>query len=217
MTDGTEKRPVRGVYAIVDTTWVEPSDIAGVTAELLEGGVRIVQLRAKDLGGADLLRAARAMRRIASAHDTLFIVNDRVDVAVLSGADGVHLGLDDLPVEGARKLLGPGAVIGASTHNADEASSAEASGADYISLGPVFPTSTKKDAHSPRGLARLEEVRRATTLPIVAIGGINDANLAEVVKGGADSVAVISGLLRADDVRKKTMETIKAFAGASDR
>lgn len=204
----TSQDKVTGLYALVDSTYVEPAGMKSTAERLLAGGVRLLQLRAKNLKGGELLRTAKALREVTRRHGALFIVNDRVDVAVLAGADGVHLGLEDIPVEEARKLTGPGVLIGASTHNPEEAEKAKDAGADYISFGPVFTTPTKKDARTPRGLAALREVRTASALPIVAIGGITEDDVAEVLRAGADSVAMISELLTAEDVTVKVRSVV---------
>ncbi|MFQ5466464.1 MAG: thiamine phosphate synthase [Thermodesulfobacteriota bacterium] len=196
---------IRGLYAIIDTSFC-PLDRAGRAAEeLLAAGVRIIQLRAKGAPSGEVLKAARAVAGLARGRGALFIINDRVDIALISGAGGggggggVHLGQGDIPVEEARKLLGPKAVIGASTHDAAEAARAERAGADYLSFGPIFPTSTKADAHSPRGIEALREVKRVATRPIVAIGGITPENAGEVLAAGAAAVAMIGALFSSSD------------------
>lgn len=205
---------IRGLYAIVDDTWVGAEGLSRVALRLLEAGVRLIQLRAKATPLRYVVREARAIREYATRHGAVFIMNDRVDVAQLVRADGVHLGLDDLPVEDARMLLGTDSIIGASTHDPDEARKAERAGADYVSLGPIYPTRTKKDAHAPRGLELLREVRRATRLPIVAIGGITPGNAPAALEAGADSVAMISELLTRDDPAEAAREAIAAIEAA---
>ncbi|MBI2412997.1 MAG: thiamine phosphate synthase [Deltaproteobacteria bacterium] len=186
---------IRGFYPIVDTAYLKPCELALFASSLLKGGAKIIQLRAKGLGGRELLFAANEIKRLAASYGAVFIVNDRVDIALLSGADGVHLGQDDMAPLEARKALGPNAIIGLSTHNAGEAKDARSLGADYISFGPVFATSTKKDAETPKGLIALKEARSATSLPIVAIGGITEENMGEVLGSGATAVAMISEVL----------------------
>jgi thiamine-phosphate pyrophosphorylase len=134
------------------------------------------------------------MRRSGAA----FIVNDHPDIAMAVEADGVHLGQDDLPVEVARKLMGGSRIIGVSTHSVEQARAAQSAGADYIGFGPIFTTRTK-DAGPRQGIEGLRQVRKAVTLPVIAIGGINSGNLDEVLKAGADGVAVISAILSAPD------------------
>ncbi len=204
---------IRGLYAFIDAAYVGMDGVEKTVAGLLSGGARIVQLRAKDVAPREVLVAARAIREASKRSGALFIVNDRVDIALIAGADGVHLGQDDLPVEEARRLLGPGRIIGLSTHGVKEALEAETLGADYISLGPIFPTRTKKDAQAPRGLPLLSEVRAAVRLPIVAIGGITRENMMDVFKAGADSAAIISGILTERDIRSTVASIVSMIEG----
>src|SRR3989337_2731910 len=139
------------LYAIVDTLGRADLSFTRLAAMMLEGGAGLVQLRAKALPAADFVRVARETRALARRHDALFLANDRVDVALLAEADGVHLGQDDLPVEAARRLLGPARIIGLSTHDEEQALRAEAQGADYIGFGPLFPTPTQDTPCAPRG------------------------------------------------------------------
>lgn len=216
MTEKKTKKTVHGLYPIIDTVCVRVEDIGRVALDILEGGagrVGVLQLRAKNLCSGDLLIAARTLRRVTLEHKSLFIVNDRVDVALMVDADGVHLGLDDLPGVDARRLLGSGKLIGLSTHNADEAAGAKAAGADYISFGPIFPTPTKTDAHRAQGVEAITRIRRATTLPIVAIGGITRATMPDVLEHGADGVAMISGILRSDNIRSIVAEIVSMIDG----
>lgn len=145
--------------------------------------------------------AAEALE-LTRAAGALLIVNDRADIALASQADGVHLGQEDLPAKVARKLMGD-KIIGVSTHNPAQAEEAERAGADYIGFGPVFATGTKETGYSPRGLAMLQEVRRAVKIPIVAIGGVTEKNAAQVWQAGADAAAIVSDLMAADDVAEK--------------
>lgn len=212
---GRDALRIRGLYAFIDAEYVGMDGVGNAVAGLLSGGARIVQLRAKDAAAKDILSSARVIREAATRSGALFIVNDRADIAMIAGADGVHLGQDDLPVEEARGLLGPEGIIGLSTHGVKEAVEAEALGADYISLGPIFPTRTKKDARAPRGLQLLSEVRSAVRLPIVAIGGITRENMADVFKAGADSVAIISGILTERDIRSTVASIVSMIEGRS--
>ena len=151
-----------------------------------------------------MLKAAQNIRKALSGK-AVFMVNDRVDIALLSGAEGVHLGQEDIPLKEARRLM-PSSIIGVSTHNIEEAKRAEGEGADYISFGPIFPTVTKKDADAPKGVKRLREVASKVDLPVVAIGGITIENARQVMETGASSVAVISDVLLAPDIRGKVSE-----------
>lgn len=146
---------------------------------------------------------AREIRQLSRTASSLFIVNDRVDIALAAQADGVHLGQEDLPLDIARKLMGKEKIIGISTHDLAQAQEAERGGADYIGFGPIFGTSTKETGYSPRGPAMLKEIRQAVKIPIVAIGGITEDNVSQVWEAGADAAAIISDLMRAGDVAGK--------------
>ena len=163
---------------------------------LSAGGASVIQLREKRLPPVDFYEQAKAAMEVAKQRGVQLIVNDRVDVALAIGAHGVHLGQDDMPPEAARRLLGPDAIIGYSTHNLEQALAALQQPVDYIAIGPIFETSTKSDTFPVLGLEGLRAVRAVTRdLPLVAIGGITQANARDVIDAGADSVAVISALL----------------------
>lgn len=195
------RKRIAGVYVVTDR-FVNPNrshiDIAKAA---VAGGASAVQLREKEATTRQLLEWARAIRELTRNTDTLFIVNDRVDIALASDADGVHLGDDDMPVPIARRLLGAGKIIGRSVANEDEALKAIAEGADYVSLGSIFATSTKPDAGEPIGVDAIKRVRQVLPpdYPLVAIGGINLQNAASVFEAGADAVAVVSAVACADD------------------
>ena len=192
---------IKALYAIVDASGPNPVDMA---KKILAGGCRIIQLRGKDVSASEFLQAASGISHECSGCGALFIVNDRADIALASGAGGLHLGQDDMPLSDARKILGKEKVIGISTHNIEEAILARKGGADYIGFGPIFKTETKKDAQSPKGLEALIAIRKNVPLPIVAIGGLKKQNIEEVFKAGADAVAMISELSLSDDVSAKT-------------
>jgi thiamine-phosphate pyrophosphorylase len=187
-------------YAIVDpSAGHDPVDLARI---MLEAGVRIMQLRLKDVSTRDFLAAARAISQLCHRRDAIFIVNDRVDIAMLSDADGVHLGQNDLPLETGRELLGADKIIGVSTSNVDLARAAEAGGADYIGFGPMYPGGLK-NIQQGRGIAGLTQVRAAVKLPIVAIGGITEVTVPEVLAAGADAAAIITDVVRTPDLTAK--------------
>ncbi len=165
-----------------------------------------VQLRLKDADGGEMLALAKEMEKTANEYGKIFIVNDRVDVAVLAGADGVHLGQSDIPVREARRLTGPDMLIGVSVTTPEQARQAVADGADYVAVGAVFPTATKKDAKQGVGLDAVYLIKQAVNVPVVAIGGINRGNLLEVFRAGADSVAVVSAVMDQPDIRKAAHE-----------
>jgi thiamine-phosphate pyrophosphorylase len=160
----------------------------------------MIQLRDKTGDLRILLPQARAIQTLCRAHGAIFIVNDRLDLALAVGADGAHVGQEDLPAGAARRLLGPGRILGVSTHDRAQAEAARGAGADYIGFGPMFPTGTKDTGYSPRGLAGLREVRAAVGLPILAIGGITLETAAEVIAAGATAPAVISAIVAAPDI-----------------
>jgi thiamine-phosphate pyrophosphorylase len=201
------------LYAIVDPldNGRTPENLA---ADLVAGGARLLQLRLKDASTRELLAAARAVRALTTRAGALLLVNDRPDVALAAHADGVHLGQDDLPVAAARTVLGPGALIGVSTHDVEQARTAAADGADYVGVGPVFATSTKRGALPPRGLALVRAVRTAVPLPLVAIGGITPETAAGVRAAGADAVAMIGALVRAADVAATVRHALARLGGA---
>ncbi len=199
------------LYAIASLSDPHGRRLADVVRAMLEGGVRVLQLRWKGAPAVDLVAVAREVRALTRARSALFFVNDRADVAAAVGADGVHLGQGDLPVQAVRRILGRGACIGVSTHDLKQAREAERAGADYIGFGPIFPTASKETGHSPRGLRRLREVREAVCLPIVAIGGIRRESAADVLAAGADAVAMISELAGAADVTSRVRKVLGAL------
>ncbi len=204
-----------GLYAIADLAAgaADPEALAG---QLLACGPAALQLRWKDPPGAGaFLEVARRLAALSRAAGVPFIVNDRVDVAALAGADGVHLGQDDLPLAAARRLLPPGTLVGVSTHTLAQVEAAVAEGADYLGFGPVFATSTKARPDpvvGPGGLAAA--VRAAAPVPVVAIGGITLERVAEVAGTGAACAAVIGDVLGAADVAARAAAVHQAFLDA---
>ncbi|MBI2351368.1 MAG: thiamine phosphate synthase [Deltaproteobacteria bacterium] len=202
---GAADRPLfpSPLYAIFDPSQSRGRPLSTILQDLLAGGVGIIQLRAKETAAKEFLRLAREMRGLTRPAGCLFIVNDRLDIALAAKADGVHLGQEDLPLAIARKLMGREKIIGISTHDLAQAKEAERGGADYIGFGPIFGTATKDTGYSARGLAMLKEIRKAVKIPIVAIGGINETNVAQVWEAGADAAAIISDLMGAEDLAGK--------------
>lgn len=197
--DASPKPSERFVYPIIDTRVCRehrrsPIDVAEAC---LRGGARWLQVRSKGDSSAAFLAIAEAIVAAAREYDARVIVNDRADIARLSGARGVHVGQDDLPVEAVRRIIGATAIVGLSTHDLAQVDAALASMADYVAVGPIYGTSTKDTGYSPRGL---DLVRGASGRgkPIVAIGGITLANVLHVVEAGASGVAVIADILRGD-------------------
>jgi thiamine-phosphate pyrophosphorylase len=201
------------LYGFLDTAYLGLRDPADVACELLVGGVDILQLRAKTWSTDDLIALARRIRPVTRYAGAPLIINDHIAVARRAGADGVHLGQEDiaqLPVSAARQLLGPGRLVGVSTHSLPQAQAAQTFAPDYIGIGPLFPTGTKPTAPAI-GLAALQEVARNITVPAFAIGGITLANLPEVFQAGATRVAVVSAILCAPDVRAAARDFKKAL------
>ncbi|HTY56713.1 MAG TPA: thiamine phosphate synthase [Candidatus Binataceae bacterium] len=187
-------------YAMVDPiAGHEPVDLAKT---LLAAGAKILQLRMKRASARDFLAAAEAMAPLCRQHRALFIVNDRADIAKLAGADGVHLGQDDLPIEAARSVVSSQMIIGISTHRVEQAIAAERAGADYIGFGPMYAGGAK-ETRVGQGLEILRAVRAAIKIPIVAIGGITEGRVAEVLGAGADAVAIISDVVFAPEIESK--------------
>ncbi len=167
----------------------------------------MIQLRVKDKTANEFLQLAVELRKQTSQAGCLLIVNDRVDIALACGADGVHLGQDDLPLAAAKRIMG-NRLIGISTHTLEQAKEAERGGAHYIGFGPIFGSMTKETGYSPRGLPMLQEIRRAVRLPIVAIGGITETNVKEVWRAGAHGAAMISDLIAAKDIVEKVRRVL---------
>jgi thiamine-phosphate pyrophosphorylase len=207
VTDFQPRLPA--LYAVLDPEQTQGRAAESVLRDLLDGGAKILQLRAKRLSGKDFLELARQTRSLTRAHHCRLIVNDRLDIALACDADGVHLGQDDLPLHAARKVM-PEKLIGVSTHDLEQAREAERGGADYIGFGPMFGTTTKQTGYAARGGERLRDIRNAVRLPIVAIGGITEANVAEVWDNGADSAAMISDILGAENVTEKIKRILSA-------
>ena len=201
------------VYPIVDTgaCAARGLDPLHVAEACLRGGARVLQLRVKERGSAAFLDLARRTRELTSGFGARLIVNDRTDLALLAGADGVHVGQDDLPVAQVRKLAGPDFIVGLSTHTAEQVNAAARDAVSYIAVGPVFGTSTKDTGYTARGLDLVRQAA-ATGVPVVAIGGITLANAPSVIEAGATSVAVITDLFEGDDVAGRTRAYLSALA-----
>ncbi len=167
----------------------------------LEGGVRAIQLREKDLPIRELLSLAQRIRAITTEFEAKLFINDRVDVAVAVEADGVHLGHQSMPPEAVRKVVGKRMLIGVSTHTVGEAEAAEKGGADFVTFGPVFATPSKLQYGAPAGIEALKTVKQQTTIPVFGLGGIKPENLREVMNAGVDGIAMISAVFGADDIR----------------
>ncbi|MDO8614131.1 MAG: thiamine phosphate synthase [Dehalococcoidia bacterium] len=185
---------------MVDPEVCAPGDEVEVARQAIEGGARLIQLRDKAREKGLQLPVAEALRSLCREHGVPFIINDHVDLALAAGADGVHVGPKDLPVAIVRRLVPRGMIVGCSTNNAEEARRAQADGADYVSVGRLFPTGSKADTR-PATLESLRAVKAAVRLPVCAIGGINESNIDQVIAAGADMAAVIAAVVAAPDVR----------------
>ncbi|TAN43585.1 MAG: thiamine phosphate synthase [Nitrospirae bacterium] len=184
---------ISGICFITDRTYCDlpVTDMVGI---VLKAGIRFIQYRDKDRTRRELYEEAVKLREITRSFNAVLIINDHADIALAVGADGVHLGQDDLPLREARRLMGS-RIIGISTHSLEQAREAGAGGADYIGFGPVFHTTTK-DAGAPKGLDNIRLIKQNVSIPVVAIGGINPDNIVSVFDAGADAAAVATGICR---------------------
>jgi thiamine-phosphate pyrophosphorylase len=201
-----------GLYVVVDTEWLKGRKHTDIAKQAIRGGAKVIQLRCKERSIKEFLSIAGDLKKICAEQDILFIVNDSLEVALAVGADGLHVGQDDLPVATARKLLPIDMMLGCSVRTVEEAKVALKDGADYLGVGAIYTTATK-DSAEVVGPGRLKEIKKAVDLPIVAIGGINENNLSEVMKAGADAAAVISAVLGAEDVEKATRHLVNIIGG----
>ena len=187
------------LYAIVDTGYVDYSLIFSVTEQLVLGGVDLIQLRAKKQTLEEIARLGQGMRDVIPPDGPLFILNDHPELVPASGADGIHVGQDDLSVDAARTKAGPEVIVGKSTHSLEQAIAGEKEGADYIGVGPIYATLTKPD-YIPVGPALISSVAAAVRVPQFCIGGINEKTLPEVLAAGAKRVVIVSALLQSNDI-----------------
>lgn len=188
------------LYVIIDKKTAKGRDLVYIAREAVAGGADVIQLRDKETSAREIVEAGRAIRKAIGAESAIFMVNDRPDIALAVEADGVHLGQDDIPVDAARAILGKGKIIGLSTHSLGQAQAAQKSGADYIGVGPVFSTPTKP-GYKAVGLGLISEVKKISNIPFVAIGGIDETNLDDVITAGAQRIAVVRAVCGAEDVK----------------
>lgn len=207
----------RGLYAICDDGVRPELSLIGKGEFLIQGGAQVIQLRMKNTPSREALVAARRIASLCRAAGAICLVNDRVDLALIAGAHGVHLGADDLPVSSVRRLLGPEKIIGVTVRNLEMAKEAQAAGADYIGLGPVFPTSTKQVNAEVLGIEAFARIARQSALPTVGISGICLANIGLVAQAGAHGAAVLSDLLNAPDIPGHARALAVAFNAGCDR
>ncbi|MEK6679990.1 MAG: thiamine phosphate synthase [Nitrospirota bacterium] len=194
--------PLFRLYLITDRNQTGGRPLTDVVKEALDGGVKAVQLREKDLAIRELLRLAEEMRKITKEAEAMLFINGKVDAAMAVEADGIHLGQTDLPVDVVRRIVGNRFMIGVSTHNLNEAKEAEAGGADFITFGPVYETPLKLKYGKPVGIETLKKAKSGVTIPVYAIGGINSGNIKQILGTGADGVALISAVMGAKEPKK---------------
>ena len=196
------------LYAVTDRAWVKEVTLMEQVKQALKGGITFLQLREKKLSEGEFIKEAREMKKLAAQYQIPFVINDNIKVALEVDADGVHIGQDDMSVEEARKLLGEDKIIGVSAHTVKEALKAQKGGADYLGVGAVCATSTKKDANVV-SKEEIKKIKEAVDIPIVAIGGIKKDNIDALTGTGIDGVAVVSAIFGAKDITKDTKELLK--------
>jgi thiamine-phosphate pyrophosphorylase len=204
---------IGGLYGLTAEKFSLGRRNADVVQAMLDGGIRIIQYREKTKKMGLKYEECLHLRAMTSEAGAAFIVNDDIDLALLVGADGVHVGQEDLPLEAVRSLVGENMAIGLSTHSPEQALAAEARGADYIGVGPIFATQTKEDVCAPVGFDYLDFVARNPNLPFVAIGGIKEHNLAEVAAHGARCMALVTEITAAADIRGKIAALTRILRG----
>ena len=205
---------VRGLYVIVDPEVTGGRETVEIGAAALRGGARVLQLRDKMRDKAQVLSLARELEKLCFRQNALLIVNDHADVARLSNAHGLHVGQGDLPVPDARELLAPWQLLGRSNPSPQHAVDSEAQGVDHVAIGSIYPTGTKATGRPPVGLEPLREVKKAANVPVVAIGGINQENVAAVVEAGADAVCVTSAVGLASDPEAAARHLVEVMSAA---
>lgn len=193
------------LYAVTDRAWVGEQTLCQQVESALKGGVTCVQLREKELGEADFLAEAIEMKKLCKKYGAVFIVNDNLEVAIKSNADGIHVGQQDMNAKDVRRLIGDDKILGVSVHTIDQALTAEKTGADYLGVGSVFTTTTKSDA-AVVSYETLALICKAVSVPVVAIGGINKDNILRLSGSGVDGVAVVSAIFSAREIEKECRE-----------
>lgn len=207
------------LYLITEESLSAGRETIEIVKEAAQAGADAVQLREKNLSLREKFQLGKKIKKICSSHNITFIVNDRVDLALALDADGVHLGQSDLPLRSARKILGADKIIGLSAWRDEQIAKAEADGADYLGVGSVFKTKSKKLKKKKNGIGikRIEEIRNQTELPLIAVGGLNKNNSAAVIKNGADSISVITAITTAENIKKETAEFKKIIKNAKSK
>ena len=205
------KKNVGKLHVLTDTVLQSRFSHLDLARMAIDGGADTIQFRQKSGSTREMITLARKLKELCAEADVAFIVNDRVDVAIASEADGVHLGQDDFPINLARKLMGEHVIIGGSAVTLEDAQKCLEEGADYVGFGPVYPTSSKPDASAPTGIELMKQAIEAVPLPFIAIGGIDAKNVAEVMRAGAYGIAVISAVCCQDDPKHATQMLSQAL------
>jgi thiamine-phosphate pyrophosphorylase len=200
------KKELSGLYVIIDKK-IAPS--LKITEEIIKAGAKIIQLRCKNTPVREFLKDAKILRKLTKEKGAIFIINDSLEIAQAVDAEGVHLGEEDIPLDIARKILGPEKIIGASVSSVSLAKRAEIQKADYLGVGSIFKTSTKEDAGNPVGCKIIKKIKEKVSIPVFAIGGINRDNIEEVLKSGADGVCISSAILLAKNPAEETKKIIR--------
>ncbi len=202
------------LYLVTDRGLALGRSTLEIVSAAVKGGATVVQLREKNCSTREFIEQAMHIKDFLKTHSVPLVINDRVDVAQAVKADGVHLGQTDMPLEMAKGILGDTMIIGISTESVQDGIEAEKGGADYLGVSPIYATPTKTDTAPPLGLEGLREIRKAVNLPLVGIGGLSRNNAAEVIRSGADGVAVVSAIVAADDPEKAARELKKIITEA---
>jgi thiamine-phosphate pyrophosphorylase len=205
------------LYVITDREMAGNRPLEEVVKAALEGGATVIQLREKELCDREIFTIGMKIKPLIEKAGVCFIINDRIDLALALDADGVHLGQRDLPLNTARKLMGDKKIIGISVKTVEEADIAEANGADYLGIGSIYPTKTKKDIGPIGGPQRISQIRKAVSLPIVGIGGIQVHNVKDVIRAGADGIAVVSAVMAAPDITEACRALKKEVLRAKEK
>lgn len=192
------------LYVVTDSSRLEGRSLEETVAAAIRGGAEVIQYREKNASTRRMVEEASALCRLCRREGAVFLVNDRLDVALAVNAHGIHVGREDMPVAVARRILGPGRIVGVSVHDEEDARRAEEDGADYLSVSPVYATSTKPDHETPLGIEGTRKLVQKTGLPVVAIGGIDETNLAGLIECGIQGICVVSAVMAAPDPEEKS-------------
>jgi thiamine-phosphate pyrophosphorylase len=200
------------LYLVTDRGMLSGTNLYHAVMEAIRGGVTLIQLREKDVSSSEFYGIAAEMKKLAGSYQVPLIINDRLDIALAVDADGLHIGQEDLPLDIARRILGPGKILGYSVSNQAEAVYGEKNGADYLGAGPVYHTGSKETAIEPIGAGGIKRIKESVSIPVVGIGGIGMSNIVEVKESGIDGISVISAILASNDISAAARELKKAWS-----